>query len=171
MPPRTLVMSIAAVLLAIGVGAGALIGGWRGDRAEGAARLVLSSSGCSASTVRIAADGEPVIHVANEADEAMVISVPKFALAVAVPAGREARVELPRYIMGDFALFCVTDAAHAAAGGHTSGNALVCGLDNIQLAPVALTAGRLVIEPHDRLLEVVPPTPPAGTTPPLAGPR
>ena len=169
MSSRSLLVGIVAVLVVLGAGAAALGRGWSGGRAEGgAARLVLSSAGCAPSTVRIAADGEPVIHVTNEADESMVLSVPKFALAVAVPGGGDAIVELPRYIMGDFALFCVTDAAHASAGGHTSGTALVCGLDDARLSPLALTAGRLVIEPHDRILEVLPTGPPPGAT--LPGP-
>ncbi|MDA0256333.1 MAG: hypothetical protein O3C25_01130 [Chloroflexi bacterium] len=170
MPTRSLLVGIAGALIALAVGAAALAGVWQGGHADdGATRLVLSSAGCAPSTVRIASDDEPAIHVANEGSESMVISVPKFALAVAVPGGGEAVVQLPRYIMGDFALFCVADAAHASAGGHTSSTALVCGLDDARLAPVALTAGRLVIEPHDRILEVLPQGPPPGATPPSPG--
>jgi hypothetical protein len=172
MPPQSRLLGLAVLLLALGVGAVALASVWPDGRADaGVERLVLSASGCSDSTVRIAADAEPVIHLANEAAEPMVVSVPKFALAVAVRAGRDAVVELPRYIMGDFALFCVTDVAHAAAGGHTSSTGLVCGLDDARLAPVALTVGRLVIEPHNRILEVLPQGPPSGATPPPDGTR
>ena len=157
MSMRSHAMGLGAALLVLGIAAAVLASGALG-RAEGDGTmpdLVMSASGCSTSTLRIAATAERMIRVANEAHEPMVLSVPTIEIAIEVPAGGEADVKLHPYISGDYALYCVQEAAHAAAGGIT-GTAFVCSLDDRRLAVLP----RKVV--HRREAGTAPPTPPCG---------
>jgi hypothetical protein len=77
--------------------------------------------------------------------------LPKMNRWISLEPGEQQAFELPRYIMGEFEFFCLSDADHIAIGG---GNPFVCGLEPAELAQVARSSGMFVIEPHDRIYEV-----------------
>ncbi len=116
------------------------------------ADLIVSGNGCSPVSITLAPDHEPALTVHNTAAEAMVVSIPAMDRWIEVEAGASGVFELPRYIMGTFELFCLSAADHRALGGD---NPFVCMLEPAELAPVARSAGVLVIEPHDRIREVL----------------
>ena len=109
MSKRSYVIVLGTALVALGIVAAGFAIGTRGGGGEDGttAEVVMSSSGCGASTVRVPAAAARMIRVVNEAQEPMVLSVPTISLAVAVPAGGRAEVALHRYISGDYSLYCV----------------------------------------------------------------
>lgn len=117
-----------------------------------AADITLTDRGCTSTQFVLPATREPHITVANQAAETMVFSIPEMNRWVAVPGGQQADFELPRYIMGDFDFFCLTEAAHIALGG---GNPLVCAFEPGELAPVARSRGLFEIQQHNRINEVI----------------
>ena len=117
-----------------------------------AADITLTDRGCTSTQFVLPATREPRILVANQAAETMVFSIPEMNRWVAVPGGQQADFELPRYIMGDFDFFCLTEAAHSGLGG---GNPLVCAFEPGELAPVARSRGLFEIQQHNRINEVI----------------
>lgn len=142
-------MPRARLALAVLLGALALsaCGGPRAD-------LVITEAGCGDRFV-LPNSREPVVNVANATDTPMVLTIPQMVRFVTVPPGDTAEFELPRYIMGDFAFFCLGEAQHLALSG---GNPFLCAAEPAQVAPVALSEGTFVIEPHERIKEIVGPS-------------
>ncbi len=114
--------------------------------------LTINAAGCSPASVTLTPNREPALTVRNAAPEAMVVSVPTMDRWIELEAGATGVFELPRYIMGTFDLFCLSTADHRALGGD---NPFLCVLEPAELAPVARSAGILVIEPHERIREVL----------------
>lgn len=144
MPMRLLNLMLAALF------AGLLLAGCGGPDAD----LVITSTGC-AERFTLPNTREPVFSVANRTDAPMVLTIPRLVRFVTIAPGAVADFELPRYIMGDFAFFCLGEAEHLALSG---GNPFLCSSEPAEVAPVALSEGVFVIEPHDRINEVAGPS-------------
>jgi hypothetical protein len=114
--------------------------------------LTIRSNGCIPATVIIPPEREPILTIRNTTADAMVVSIPTMDRWVEVAPGADSVLELPRYIMGSFDLFCLTAADHSALGGD---NPFLCVLEPAELMPVARSAGMLVIEPHNRIREIL----------------
>ena len=116
------------------------------------ADIVLNANGCAeGSNFTLPATHEPTLLVRNDAAEAMVFTVPQLQRSVSVPPGQVLPINLPRYIMGSFASYCLTDRQHTALGGT---NPYLCILQPAEIAPYALTVGTFTIAPHDRIKEL-----------------
>lgn len=113
--------------------------------------IVMTQSGCSAAHFRLAPDREPLITVENQADTAMVLTIPVMNRWIAVEPSAQAEFELPRYIMGSFDYFCLEEAEHTRISG---GNPFLCSMEPDEVAPVALSQGIFEIEPHNRIEEI-----------------
>lgn len=133
-------LALAVLLAGLALGA---CGGPRSD-------IVITQAGCGERFV-LASEREPVISVENRTDTPMVLTIPQMVRFVTVQPGGTAEFELPRYIMGDFAFFCLGEAEHLALSG---GNPFLCASEPAEVAPVALSGGTFVIEPHDRIKEL-----------------
>ncbi len=114
--------------------------------------LAINANGCVPGSISLPPTHEPALTIRNTAHEAMVVSIPAMDRWIELAPGASGVLELPRYIMGTFDLFCLSAADHSALGGD---NPLLCVLEPAELAPVARSAGMLVIEPHDRIREVI----------------
>jgi hypothetical protein len=116
------------------------------------ADLTITGSGCTTTSFLLPADRDPLITVENQAPERMVFTIPTMNRWVALGQGERADFELPRYIMGRFDFFCLTEADHNTAAG---GNPFLCAMEPGELAPVARSAGIFEIEQHNRIEEVL----------------
>ncbi len=114
--------------------------------------LTIRSNGCTPATVIIPPEREPKLTIRNITTETMVVSIPTMDRWIEVAPGADSVLELPRYIMGSFDLFCLSATDHSALGGD---NPFLCVLEPAELMPVARSAGILVIEPHDRIREIL----------------
>ncbi len=124
-----------------------------------AADLTITGRGCATTSFLLPAEHEPTITVENQAAERMVFTIPTMNRWVVLGQGERADFELPRYIMGSFDFFCLSEADHTTLSG---GNPFLCALEPAQLAPVARSAGTFKIAQHNRIQEVLQPTmPPA----------
>jgi hypothetical protein len=121
--------------------------------------IVITAAGCTSTRFVLPAHREPRISLLNQANEPMVFTLPKMASSVLLDPDERVNLELPPYMMGEFAFFCLTRSTHVALGGTTGGEIFVCGLDAATLQPHALTSGRFVIEPHNRLQQLLSATP------------
>jgi hypothetical protein len=120
--------------------------------AKATADITITESGCTAPSFLLPADREPVITVENRSAERMVFTLPTMNRWVALGENEQAEFELPRYIMGSFDFFCLTEAAHTTAAG---GNPFLCVMEPAELAPVARSRGMFEISQHNRLQEEV----------------
>lgn len=118
-----------------------------------AADITITDNGCTATTFRLTAQREPQITIYNQSTQAMVFTLPKMALALTVEPHQVGTLYLPRYIMGSFAFFCLTETAHTQLNGGMPSD-FVCSLDPREIGPYALTSGTFVIEPHTRIEEL-----------------
>lgn len=116
------------------------------------ADITLSESGCAEASFTLPPTREPLITLRNNASEPMVFTIPKIAQWVSVPPHATAPFELPRYIMGNFTAFCMTEAEHQAMNG---GNHFVCSLQPEEIAPYALGSVAFTIATHDRIHELL----------------
>jgi hypothetical protein len=116
------------------------------------ADILLTDQGCSTTSLFIAKEQGPRFSVFNRSAVSMVVTVPVMNTWVTVAPESEASFELPRYIMGSFDFFCLTEAEHVAVSG---GNPLLCVLEPADLLPVSLSSGVLEIEQHDRIQELI----------------
>ncbi|MGC8952500.1 cupredoxin domain-containing protein [Chloroflexus sp.] len=116
------------------------------------ADLTLNTGGCMPSSITLPPTHEPMLTIHNTAHEAMVVSIPVMDLWIEVAPRDSGVLELPRYIMGTFDLFCLSAADHRALGGD---NPFLCVLEPDELRPVSRSSGKLIIEPHDRIREVL----------------
>lgn len=114
--------------------------------------LTINTDGCRPERITLPPQHPPALTIHNTAREAMVVSIPTMDRWIELAPGASAVLELPRYIMGTFDLFCLSASDHRALGGD---NPFLCVLEPAELAPVARSAGWLVIEPHDRIREVL----------------
>lgn len=114
--------------------------------------LVITTQGCSSDLVRLSPDHQPFFTLESRAKTPIVVTVPAMNRWMVVQPGAQLQFELPRYIMGSFDYFCVDEAEHTRLGGD---NPYVCAMEPDDLAPVALSQGVLVIEPHNRIEEVI----------------
>ncbi|WP_232218786.1 cupredoxin domain-containing protein [Chloroflexus sp. Y-396-1] len=114
--------------------------------------LTIRSNGCTPATVIIPPEREPKLTIRNTTTETMVVSIPTMDRWIEVAPGTDSVLELPRYIMGSFDLFCLSATDHSALDGD---NPFLCVLEPAELMPVARSAGILVIEPHDRIREIL----------------
>ncbi len=117
------------------------------------ADIIITGKGCAATNFTLAAQREPQITLYNQSTQAMVFTLPKMALALTVEPHQVGTLHLPRYIMGRFAFFCLTETAHTRLNGGMPGD-FVCSLDPREVGPYALTSGTFVIEPHTRIEEL-----------------
>ncbi|MBX0329200.1 cupredoxin domain-containing protein [Oscillochloris sp. ZM17-4] len=120
--------------------------------AQETADITLTSAGCAATRFALPNTREPQITISNQSDLPMVFSIPTMNRWVAVAPGDESAFALPRYIMGSFDFFCLSEAEHTQLGG---GNPLLCALEPRELAAVARSQGVFEIERHDRIREVL----------------
>jgi hypothetical protein len=118
------------------------------------ADIAITSSGCG-ERFTLPSTREPVISVVNQTDAPMVLTIPRMVRFVTVAPGATAQFELPRYIMGEFEFFCLGEPEHLALSG---GNPFLCAAEPAQVAPVALSGGVFVIEPHERIKELAAPS-------------
>ncbi|OAN43825.1 hypothetical protein A6A03_17805 [Chloroflexus islandicus] len=114
--------------------------------------LAVAANGCKPVSISLPPAHEPALTIRNTASEAMVVSIPAMDRWIELAPGASGVLELPRYIMGTFDLFCLSAADHRTLGGD---NPLLCVLEPAELVPAARSAGVLVIEPHDRIREVI----------------
>lgn len=114
--------------------------------------LTVGANGCVPASITLSPNHEPLLSVRNTTDEAMVVSIPAMDRWIELAPKTNGVFELPRYIMGSFDLFCLNAADHRALGGD---NPFMCVLEPADLAPVARSSGILVIEPHNRIREVL----------------
>jgi hypothetical protein len=119
-----------------------------------AADITLTDGGCTSASFSLPNTREPQITLANQAAVPMVFSLPRMDRWQVVAPGARATFDLPRYIMGSFDFFCLSEAEHSKAGG---GNPLLCSLEPRDLAAVARSQGVFEIEHHDRIKEVLRP--------------
>lgn len=119
------------------------------------ADIVITETGCTTTRFVLPADHQPQMSLLNQSTEPMVFTLPRMANAVAVAPGERVILELPRYIMGEFDFFCMTERAHVVLGGSVGGETVVCGVDSQAIRPLALTSGTLIIEPHTRLEQLL----------------
>ncbi len=115
--------------------------------------MIITDNGCMATNFTLAAQREPQITIYSQATRTMVFTLPKMALALTVEPHQVGTLHLPRYIMGSFAFFCLTETAHTRLNGGLPTD-FVCSLDPREIAPYALTSGTFVIEPHTRIDEL-----------------
>jgi hypothetical protein len=115
------------------------------------ADITIGERGCTSGAFTLPASREPRIVLRNDAAERMVFTLPKMNRWIALAPGQQASFELPRYIMGRFDFFCLTEAEHARLAG---GNPYLCSLEPAELAPVARSAGTFEIAPHNRIKEL-----------------
>lgn len=134
-----------ALLLTILAGCGAA------QSATPPADITITADGCSTSSFFLPAEREPQISIANQAAEPMVFTLPLMNEWVSLAPGQQADFALPRYIMGRFDFFCLSEAEHTAIAG---GNPFLCVTEPQELAPVARSAGVFEIEQHNRIQEV-----------------
>jgi hypothetical protein len=118
--------------------------------------MTITTSGCTTSNFLLPAEREPLISVENQAQERMVFTIPTMNRWIALGQGERANFELPRYIMGRFDFFCLTEADHTTAAG---GNPYICVMEPAELVPVARSSGIFEIEQHNRVEEVLQGTP------------
>lgn len=142
-PPLPRAIALLALLAALG--------GCGSPRAP-AADITLGEAGCAAPSFFLPNTREPEITLANTASVPMVFSIPTMDRWAAVAPGERATFELPRYIMGRFDFFCLSEDAHSGLGG---GNPFLCALEPAELAAVARSQGVFEIERHDRIREVL----------------
>lgn len=116
------------------------------------ADITITERGCTAEAFLLPADREPTITVVNQSAERMVFTLPTMNRWVALGTDERVDFELPRYIMGSFDFFCLTEAAHTAKAG---GNPFLCVMEPAELAPVARSRGIFEIAWHNRLQEEV----------------
>ncbi|ACL23629.1 cupredoxin domain-containing protein [Chloroflexus aggregans] len=114
--------------------------------------LTLNTGGCTPNSITLPPTHEPTLTIRNIAHEAMVVSIPVMDLWIEVAPRDSGALELPRYIMGTFDLFCLSAADHRALGGD---NPFLCVLEPDELRPVSRSSGKLIIEPHDRIREIL----------------
>lgn len=115
------------------------------------ADMVITARGCDAPAFTLSASREPWIAVRNDAANPMAFTIPQLQRSIDLAPGQIAKLELPRYIMGDFPFFCLTKEQHDALGGD---NPYVCVLQPNEIAPFALTSGTFTIAPHGRIKEI-----------------
>jgi hypothetical protein len=118
--------------------------------------IILTNSGCTSSAFFLPNTREPQITLANQADVPMVFSIPRMDRWQVLGPGTRATFDLPRYSMGSFDFFCLSESEHTKAGG---GNPLLCALEPKDLAAVARSRGTFEIEHHERIREVLGPKP------------
>jgi len=118
------------------------------------ADITLSESGCIDASFTLPPTREPQITLRNTSSEPMVFTIPKIAQWVSVPAHGTAPFDLPRYIMGNFTAFCMTEAEHEALNGGGS-NHFLCSLQPEEIAPYALNSVAFTIATHDRIHELL----------------
>jgi Cupredoxin-like domain len=126
------------------------------DTAAPSADITITEQGCTTASFALPASREPHVSIINQSNQPMVFSIPTMNRWEVLAPQQQATFELPRYIMGSFDFFCLTEAAHTSVGG---GNPYLCLLDPKYLKPVALSAGLFEIQPHNRIQEVLHPTP------------
>lgn len=115
------------------------------------ADITITAAGCATSFV-LPPEREPLISVVNRAADPMVLTLPTLNRWVALAPGQQADFELPRYIMGSFDFFCLTEADHTVLGGS---NPFLCSLEPAQVAPLARSGGIFEIAQHNRIQELV----------------
>lgn len=140
-------LAIALVLLSACGGVGSA------RQAQPDGDLVLTPSGCTVDQWTLPATREPTITVANRASEAMVFSIPNRLLSITVAPQQTARLNLPRYVMGSWDFFCLTERAHNELNGGVPSE-YMCSVDPIRMRPYALSSGMFTIAPHDRIQEL-----------------
>ncbi len=113
--------------------------------------LVITERGCATERFVLPSTREPVISVENRASTPMVLTIPLMVRFVTVAPGSTASFELPRYIMGSFEFFCLSEANHLILSG---GNPFLCAAEPKEVAPVALSGGIFEIAPHERIKEL-----------------
>jgi hypothetical protein len=123
-----------------------------GAQAAAQADITIGDGGCPAAQFFLPNTREPEILVANDADIPMVFSIPTMNRWVTVAPNTEASFALPRYIMGSFDFFCLSEEEHTRLGG---GNPFLCALEPRELAAVARSQGTFEIEMHNRIEEVL----------------
>lgn len=116
------------------------------------ADITLTDDGCASAGFVLPNTREPRITLANTAAAPMVFSLPAMNRWAVLGPGERAAFELPRYIMGRFDFFCLSEAEHTRLGG---GNPFLCALEPGELAAVARSQGIFEIERHDRIQEVL----------------
>ncbi|KAB8144644.1 hypothetical protein F8S13_07175 [Chloroflexia bacterium SDU3-3] len=117
------------------------------------ADITLSESGCAEASFTLPPTREPLITLRNTSSEPMVFTIPKIAQWVSVPPHASAPFQLPRYIMGNFTAFCMSESEHEALNG--GGNHFLCSLQPEEVAPYALNSVAFTIATHDRIHELL----------------